>query len=227
MPRACTVCQHPERGAIEAALVAGQSAPAIAAAYRVSHDAVSRHFASHLADTLVRAAQTVAAVQVEQQQDALDVMAELRRCFDRTNLVMDACDRWLRDPEDPTRYDVGPRAGDVMVIYLEPGADGKDHQRKAPLDRLLARLGEGGMQPVGYEVKHADPRKLILDAVAQLRPSIELLGELVGELDARGSINVTVTAEWQTIRAALLEALAAYPEARTAVAARLRTLEVA
>jgi hypothetical protein len=227
MPRACTVCTHPKRAEIEGGIVAGESARALGTLWHVSRMAIARHADAHLADTLVRAAQTVAAVQVDQQQDALDVMAELRRCFERTNLVMDACDRWLRDPEDPSRYDVGPRAGDVMVIYLEHGADGKEHQRKAPLDALLARLGEGGLQPVGYEVKHADPRELVLKAVAQLRPSIELLGELVGELDARGTVNVVVSPEWQQVRSELLAALADYPDARAAVAARLRALGAA
>jgi len=221
VPRKCTVCALPDRAAVDLALARQVGYRTIAQQYGVSAWAVLRHRETHLA------AQAVAAVQAEQQQDALDVMAELRRCFQRTNLLMNACDRWLRDPEDPSRYDVGPRAGDVLVIYEETGADGKPHQRKAPLDHLLARLGEAGMQPIGYESKHADPRELLLKAVAQLRPSIELLGELVGELDARGSINVTVMPEWLTIRSALLDTLADYPEARAAVAARLRTLEAA
>jgi hypothetical protein len=227
VPRPCTVCQHPERPAIEGAVVAGESAAAIAAKYRVSDDAISRHSAAHLPATLARAAQAVAAVQIEQQADALDVMAELRRCFERVNLVAEACDRWLRDPEEPSRYDVGPRAGDVLVIYLERDAEGKAHQRKAPLDTLLARLIEHGLQPVGYEVKHADPRELMLKAVAQLRPSVELLAKLVGELDDRPIVNVTLSPEWQRIRGGLLEALGPYPEARRAAARRLAAVETA
>lgn len=225
MPRPCSICQHADRASIEAAVVAGQSAAAIAAKHRVSDDAVSRHSAAHLPATLVRAAQAVAAVQIEQQADALDLMAELRRCFTRVNLVADACDRWLRDPDDPTRYDVGPRAGDVLVIYLATDDAGKPHQRKAPLDTLLAKLGDGGLQPVGYEVKHADPRELMLKSVAQLRPSVELLAKLVGELDERAVVNVVLSPEWQAVRGALLEALQPYPEARLAVAARLVALD--
>ena len=44
-------------------------------------------------------------------------MAELRRCFERVNLLFDACDRWLRDADDPSRYDIGPRAAEVLVTY--------------------------------------------------------------------------------------------------------------
>jgi len=55
MPRTCTVCTHPERGAIDADLVAGESAPKIAAKYRISEDSVTRHRANHLPTTLARA----------------------------------------------------------------------------------------------------------------------------------------------------------------------------
>jgi hypothetical protein len=223
--RPCTVCQHPERAAIEGNLAGGASHRATGAKWGVSRDSVSRHATAHLPETLRRAAHAVAAVQREQQQDALDVMAELRRCFQRVHLVADACHRWLQDPDDPTRYDVGPRAGEVLVIYLQPDDDGKAHQRKAPLDTLLARLLEGGLQPVGYEVKHADPRELMLKAVAQLRPSVELLAKLVGDLDERPQVNVTLSPEWQRIRGAVLDALAPYPDARMAVARRLVAVE--
>ena len=55
MPRTCTVCTHPERQAIDKALVAGQSARQCAAIYRVSPDAVERHKAAHLPVRLVQA----------------------------------------------------------------------------------------------------------------------------------------------------------------------------
>ena len=198
----------------------------VAARYRVSHDAVSRHIASHLGAVRALVAQSVASAQAEQQQ-ALDVMGELRRVFERVNLVMDACDRWLRDPEDPTRYDVGPRAGDVTVIYLEADDQGKSHQRKAPLDQLLVRLTEAGIHPTGWESKQADPRELILKAAAQLRPSIELLAKLVGELDERPTINIALSPEWQATRTRLVAALGPYPDARAAVVAALAQLEAA
>ena len=183
MPRSCTACQHPDRAALEAALVAVQPVRQVASVFTVSPSAVARHAANHLPETLARAAQAVAAVQVEQTADALDVMAELRRTFERLNLLFDACDRWLRDVDDPSRYDIGPRAEDVLVTYLEAGPDGELARRKAPISRLLARLQERGVQVDGWETKHADPRELVLKTAAQLRPSIELLAKLVGELD--------------------------------------------
>ena len=54
MPRVCTICPHPEHEAINQALVAGESAPKIAAKYRVSDDAITRHRA-HVPATLAKA----------------------------------------------------------------------------------------------------------------------------------------------------------------------------
>ena len=54
MPRQCSICTHAESEAINQALVAGESAPKIAAKYRVSDDAITRHRA-HLPATLAQA----------------------------------------------------------------------------------------------------------------------------------------------------------------------------
>lgn len=48
MPRACTVCTHPEKAAIDEALVGDLAISAVAALFRVSDDALSRHKSNHL-----------------------------------------------------------------------------------------------------------------------------------------------------------------------------------
>ena len=54
MPRTCTICAHAQRPAIDGELVAGLSAPQVAAKYRVSSDALTRHRA-HIAPAVVEA----------------------------------------------------------------------------------------------------------------------------------------------------------------------------
>jgi hypothetical protein len=63
-----------------------------------------------------------------------------------------------------------------------------------------------------------------LQAIRELRPTIELLAKVTGELDTRPTtvINLLVTKEWLEIRTALVESLEPYPEAFAAVAARLQ-----
>jgi hypothetical protein len=61
---------------------------------------------------------------------------------------------------------------------------------------------------------------------SEARHDLELLAKLLGELDERPQVNILVSSpEWIAARAALLEALGPYPEARTAVAGRLLQLE--
>ncbi len=54
MPRTCTICVHPERQAIDAALLAGTPIRGIARTFRVSEDALSRH-KEHVAPALAKA----------------------------------------------------------------------------------------------------------------------------------------------------------------------------
>jgi len=244
MPRPCTVCDHSERTAIDRALVAGGAMRNVAERFAISFAALQRHKANHLPTVLAEAKQrqdqahdshVVAIGDAVQERaaaedaHALDVMEELRRCFQRVNLLFDACDRWLRDADDPTRYDIGPRAGDILVTYEEPGADGKPVRRKEALDRLLARVEAAGkgLTVERWESKHADPRELVLKTAQQLTGQTQLLAKLLGQLDERPQVNVLMAPEWLQVRAALLTALAPHPEARRAVAAALVTLEAA
>jgi hypothetical protein len=157
------------------------------------------------------------------------VMNELRRCFERVNLLFEACDRWLRDADDPTRYDIGPRAEELRVTYEEERPGGRTVRRKATLAELLAKVNGSDRSPVRtvtmVETKHADPRELVLKTAARLQPQIELLAKLIGELDERPQVNILVSPEWVAIGTAVLEPLAPYPEVRAAVAERLLQLE--
>ena len=199
MPRPCSICQHPRREGIDKGLVAGGSYRSIAQRFGASPDAVMRHKRDHLPLVLAAAAvpqhpdpggakrgavpqqhaEALVAQQATQearrQAHAVDVMAEIGRLFHRMNKLFDACDRWLTDPDDPDRYDIGPRADEVTVVYL----DG-DTTRKARLSTLLRELhGATGMVYGGGDWKHADPRKLVLETAAQLRGQLELVVDLM------------------------------------------------
>ena len=64
-----------------------------------------------------------------------------------------------------------------------------------------------------------------LSAIREARSNLELLAKLLGELDERPVTNVLVSAEWVSVRTAMMEALGPYPQARMAVAERLLELE--
>jgi len=224
VPRSCTVCASPDREAIDKALVGGTACREVAALYRVSPDAVERHKAAHLPKMLTETRQA------REEAHALDVMEELTRCFQRVNMLFDACDRWLRDADDPARYDIGPRDGDILVTYMEQGAgdaNGRPLRKKASLAHLLALAEGSGAMVERWDTKYADPRELVLKTAQQLTGQTQLLAKLLGQLDERAQVNVLLAPEWLQVRAALLTALAPYVEARQAVAAALVAIEAA
>jgi transposase-like protein len=73
--------------------------------------------------------------------------------------------------------------------------------------------------------EEAGDLRTALAAISQARGNLELLGKLAGELDERPVVNVLLSPQWVTIRTTMLEALAAYPEARVAVAESLMKIE--
>jgi len=68
-----------------------------------------------------------------------------------------------------------------------------------------------------------------LNVLREMRGLMELWGRATGQLDDRPVtvVNLMQAPEWLAVRAALFAALAAYPDARQAVAGRLLQLEAA
>ncbi len=156
--RPCSVCQHPDRPAIDQALVNHRPFRAIARQFGLSKDAVLRHHDDDLPATLAKAKE------VEDVAHAIDVVGQLRA---------------------------------INAATLSVLADAR-------------KVGDGD---------------LALKAVDRVQRQIELQAKLLGELDERPVVNLTISAEWLQVRAALLDALRPHPEARSAVAARLLALE--
>jgi hypothetical protein len=204
MPRTCTVCQHEDVGEIDAALVRGVSPYELESRYiALSHDAIQRHKDNgHIASSLLKAQA------VREIANADKVQAELEGALSRVNKLFDACDEWLTDPDDPTRYDVGSRAHEVRVIYQDGGKS-----KKASLQELLERVEGEGRVITMVETKHADPRDLLLKTAGRLQAQLELIAKLLGELDDRPQINLHISPEWLELRALIVKTLTPHPEA--------------
>jgi hypothetical protein len=155
VPRSCTICEHPDREAIDEALVGGASNRSVASLYDVSEAAVRRHKANHLPAKLVMAQ---AAEEVAQADDLLGQMQDLQS---RTLAVLEA-------------------------------AETTNQHRTA------------------------------LSAIREARSNLELLAKLLGELDERPVVNLSVSPQWLELRAVIVAALEPHPDALSDV---LRALE--
>lgn len=243
----CTICDHEAREEIDRALVRDEGLRALAQRYGTSYPALYRHKKRHIPRDLARAAEaaglaraTALAGEVQlraerEEAAGLNVVAELAATLRRVNKLFDACDRWLTDPDDPERYDLGPRAEELLVHYWRTGADGSRVRAKAPLASLLRQAAAGGDGKAAaggaieaVELRGADPRELVLKAAQRLEAELNLVARLLGLLGTRPApagptVNVLVASpEWVTTRAAILAALEPYPEARAAVAEAVR-----
>ena len=87
MARACTICTHPSRDAIERAILAGQPIRRIAANYGLSESAVRRHRNTHLRDVLALSKQAAETARAEKlvefilfvRNEAIAVYREARK----------------------------------------------------------------------------------------------------------------------------------------------------
>lgn len=86
MPRVCTICTHPERAAIDAALLAGVPFRHIAARTDTSTSALQRHKEEHLPVALVRAKEA------EDATHADDLLAQVRGLQSRALAILDTAE---------------------------------------------------------------------------------------------------------------------------------------
>jgi hypothetical protein len=87
MPRTCTVCSHPDRPAIDAALLAGEPFRHIAARTGTSTGALQRHKEEHLPAVLLHAKEA------EQVAQADDLLAQVRDLQRRTLSILDGAEK--------------------------------------------------------------------------------------------------------------------------------------
>jgi hypothetical protein len=214
MTGVCSVCTHPDVEAINLALVARGKFRELAARFGLSKSALCRHADDHLPAAIVKADAA------KQEAHSLDLMGRLTRQCAIGDKVADACERYLTDPEDPTRFDVGPRSSDVTVVF----EDGRNERtglpilRKARLDTLLARVSGAGVPVVGVEARHADPRELVVKLLSTQTRQTELLAKVLGKLNEGAAVDVLTSPQWSEMRGGLVRALEPFPEAAAAVA---------
>lgn len=152
-------------------------------------------------------------------QRGIDIIGLIQITLERSLLLQDACHRYLLDPDDPSRYDIGPRAENVLIIHTP--RSGKP--RRDRLSVLLARAGVDQDDILMVESTFADPRKLILDSSTALRNNIASLRELL-DVSRTARAQIVQSHDWALMRDTILDALRDAPEARERVSRALAAL---
>jgi len=127
MPRLCTICHHPDRSAIDKAVVSQAPIRQIASLHGVSDAAIRRHARKHLSKTLVRASEIAAVA------DADNLLAQAQRLQREALGVLEFA-----------KADGNPGGVLQAIDRLQKGV------------ALLATLAEKGHEPREYVIRWSD-----------------------------------------------------------------------
>jgi hypothetical protein len=173
-----------------------------------------------------RAVRTMKADELVKQSDTW--LHKLGKVIDVAEKMVDACDRYLADPDDSGRYELGPRADEIDVVYerkLKIGGNKtyKKVRTKHSLQELLRRVesetgGEDAVVAIRY--KHADPRELVLKSAEEFRKQMEFIAKVAKDL-REAQERAVRDADYFQIGRAIVEATEGYPEVREKIMAAL------
>ena len=138
---------------------------------------------------------------------------------------------------------VGGVAFPALVAKYRVSKDSLSRHKANHLPATLAKAHEAGevargddlladvrdLQARAYSIldkaEGAGDLRTALGAIREARGNLELLAKLLGELDERPVVNLTVSPEWLELRAVIVGALEPHPEALGAVVGALEGAE--
>lgn len=182
--------QHPKRNAIIKALINQTPYQTVADEYGLSYGSVQRYVSQKLRYTAAMAVK-------EGNYDGAALLSRIEETIVYVQRMYEACDEWLRDPEDSTRYNLDARASEIEVTYDEYWEDSEGNQRKrrkkSRLQYLLNQADVMAEDIIMVESKHADPRSLILDTARTLNRQLETLAKIAGVVKDVTQIDVNIS----------------------------------
>lgn len=190
MANAYSVDKHPKKNAIIRDLVNQVPYSQIAGYYGMTVNAVQRYATQKL-----RISAAKALAKGGYSGEAL--LARIEDTIVYVQKMYDACNDWLQDPDDHSKYNLDPRAYEHDVIYnwVITNQDGNDTRirKKANLQELLERAMREDEEIIKVESKISDPRKLILDTAQTLNKQLETLAKIAGVVQEVANIDVNVS----------------------------------
>jgi hypothetical protein len=190
MANAYSVDKHPKKNAIIRDLVNQVPYSQIAVNYGMTVNSVQRYATQRLRYTAAKAL-------AKGDYDGAALLSRVEDTVVYVQKMYDACNEWLQDPDDHSRYNLAPRAYEHDVIYNEVNYtdDDKEYRvrKKANLQELLERAMRDNEEIIKVESKISDPRKLILDTAQTLSKQLELLSKIAGVVKEVANIDVNVS----------------------------------
>ena len=147
-----------------------------------------------------------------------------RPAIDRALVAGESCSTLSARYRTIGRMALERHKGAHLPAHLVRAQEVEDVRQALDVVKQLKAINGAALQVLTDARRQGDP-DLALKAIDRIHKQIELQARLLGELDDRPVVNVLVAPQWLGMRAALVEVLAPYPDARVAVAGALARLE--
>lgn len=189
MANAYNVDQHPKKNAIIRALINQESYAKIANDYALSESAVKRYAYGRLRHNAAKAL-------AKGQYDGAALLARVEDTIVNVQKMYDACNDWLTDPTDHSRYNLEDRANELQVIYYEYYEDAEGNERtvkkKDNLQKLIDDVMGKRREAIEVNSKRTDPRQLILMTAQTLNKQLETLSKIAGVVKEVTNVDVNI-----------------------------------
>ncbi len=208
--RKTVVEMHPKRKNIEQELAEGLPIRAISKKYKISRQALDGYKRNRLPKKLIKS--------VERQDitDAQHLFQVILKACQRMEKLSDACDEYLQDPDDVTKYFLGEHEQEIMVVGERVDEKGKRFRVKKPLSVIMRELEGQGYEIERFKSNTTDPRMLLVRTSEALTKQMETLVNAWKAVD-QGQSSFIGTQAWQEVVNIILKSTEQYPEVRRAI----------
>lgn len=181
--------QHPKKNAIVRALINQVPYDKIADEFGLSFGSVQRYASQRLRHNAAKAL-------AKGDYDGAALLSRVEDTIVNVQKMYDACNDWLTDPTDHSRYNLEDRANELQVIYYEYYTDDKGNERtvkkKANLQKLLDDVMGREREALEVNSKRTDPRQLILMTAQTLNKQLETLSKIAGVVKEVTNVDVNI-----------------------------------
>lgn len=195
--------KHKDRKRIDKDIISGVPLQDIADWCGITRQALARYRDSILLPKVVKVQQAVterheSVTSLTQERNligAAELLQIITDAVDRVRKLGDACDAYLQDPEDPTKYFLGDREEEVHIVGYREDDEGKRYAVKGRLSDILARLDGEGITVTSITSTKADPRMLLVRSSDTLSRQLEAL-TLAWQAAEQHRISFASSSEW-------------------------------
>ncbi len=181
--------QHPKKNAIVRALINQVPYDKIADEFGLSFGSVQRYASQRLRHNAAKAL-------AKGDYDGAALLSRVEDTIVNVQKMYDACNDWLTDPTDHSRYNLEDRANELQVIYYEYYEDAEGNERtvkkKDNLQKLIDDVMGKRREAIEVNSKRTDPRQLILMTAQTLNKQLETLSKIAGVVKEVTNVDVNI-----------------------------------